>query len=150
MRGIAAGIARCMRGACVLTLPPSAAVEYLPIEASVGDTLIFNYVPRQHGVALLPTRQAFEKCNKAVAKVLAPPDAVAGAPTGPPFRYTIKQADLDAPGGVLFFGCPVANHCATGQKVEVIVRPMGAMAPAPAPGPAASMTRPLAAAPAAA
>jgi hypothetical protein len=43
----------------------------------------------------------------------------------------------------------VANHCTQGQKVEVIVRPMGAMAPAPAPA-AALLTRPLAAAPAAA
>ena len=119
-------------------------MEYLPVEAAVGDVLIFNYIPKQHGVALLPTRQAFENCDKSVAKLLAPPDAQAGSPIGPPFRYTVTQADLDA--GGRFFGCPVANHCATGQKFELIVRPQGAMAPAP--GPAASMTRPLAAAPA--
>jgi hypothetical protein len=93
---------------------------------------VFNYVPQQHGVAQLPDKAAFDKCDKAVATIRSAPS------DPPPYRYTIPASPPagSAQRNVLYFGCPVANHCATGQKIQInIVGAGGAYAPAPAPSP---------------
>lgn len=104
---------------------------------------MFNWQPPDaHGVARLPNRAAFERCNKKAAQVLAAPGSVAAAPGGGvSYRLPVtRQALAGAPRGpdarTLFIGCPVGNHCAMGQKIEV--RVVG-VAPAPAPAPAAAM-----------
>ncbi len=94
---------------------------------------MFNYVPGQQAVARLQTRAAFDRCDKAVAKLLAAPEAKT------PYRFQLRGAA--AAERTLFFACPVGNHCQQGQKVEVILRgaagaapgPMAFRGPAPAP-----------------
>jgi hypothetical protein len=104
-------------------------------------TAVFNYVPGQHGVEQLPDAAAFDKCNKVVATIHA-------APTDPsPYRFVIPAAPTagSAPRGVLYFSCPVANHCAQGQKIQVHIVGGGgasARAPGPAPGPHGMMLAP--------
>ena len=97
------------------------------MRTSLNWCAVFNYVQGQHGVARLPTRDAFERCDKAVATLLAAPDAKS------PYRFELRGAG--AAERTLFFICPVNDHCQDGQKVQVILRSGGV--PGAAPGPVA-------------
>ena len=82
-------------------------------------------------MAQLPNAQAFDRCDKSVATLRAGPEV------RPPYRFVVPEAPVAAAptteGGVLYFGCHIANHCVQGQKIRVNVVPAG-MAFAPAPG----------------
>ncbi len=92
-----------------------------PLLPSAGAVL--NYVKGAHNVARLLDAAAFAACDKPRATILADENAT---------PYTLP---LTAP-GVLYFGCGVDEHCANGQKIQVVVGGAGAPGPAPAFAPA--------------
>ncbi len=103
---------------------------------------VFNFQTPQHGVAQLPNAAAYEACEKPKAITLFAPDSK--EPT--PYKLALKDAKYADK--VLYFACPVANHCQQGQKVQVnvgapstarLVEARGMMMRAAAPAPGALM-----------
>ncbi|XP_042385906.1 basic blue protein-like [Zingiber officinale] len=85
---------------------------------TVGDVLVFNYVPVQHNVYQV-TEETYRSCNwsSGVLKMY-----VSGRD-----RVTLAEATS------YWFICGVEGHCQGGMRMGVSVASSGGLAPAPAP-----------------
>ncbi|KAF0910738.1 hypothetical protein E2562_004724 [Oryza meyeriana var. granulata] len=99
------------------TIGPSYLAWSQKYNFTAGDTLVFNYVQRQHDVFRV-TQDAFQTCdpaNKTMQRWASGHDVV----------------ELAAP-GIYYFICNVSGHCLGGMKFSVAV---GEPLPPPSPPP---------------
>ncbi|KAK9822917.1 hypothetical protein WJX74_004451 [Apatococcus lobatus] len=104
-------------------------IKYNPLQAQVGDVLVFNYRSGAHNVIQIPTLS----CS-ALSSSSANTLAARQAPT--PVRIPVNQT------GVFNYACSVGDHCDAGQLIQITVSGGSVISSptAPAPAPAAAAT----------
>merc|ERR1712087_380372 len=96
-----------------------------------GDVLSFRY-NRQHNVWLMPTQDAFNRCDFSKATELAAADYGGSQDEKNPNLYEAVALST----GTLYISCQVSGHCSVGQKITIFVTPSQSDPSPPPPSPA--------------